>query len=288
MTAALEVSRPEAVARRATLVPLAARELRRFVLNPVFLFAVVMTLWVAWSRAGATVTEIDEVNGYPAVFLGGFGMMAAYWLSRSMRASEPVAGVTPVTRPARTAALCAVAIVPFGLGCLTLIAFLHFHPASDPAYGAFSPSARIAVLVGQIVVPALGGPLLGVALGRWVRFPGAAFVLFLVIFGWVQLVTILTISRPDSAPIAVLRLFSPFAFFTLHADAGVTAWRGSPWFFIGWQLALCAIAVLVALLRGAEGRVRTRIIRALAITGAAAVILLVLAATGGFTHAVAA
>lgn len=288
MTAALEVSRPEAVARRATLVPLAARELRRFVLNPVFLFAVVMTLWVAWSRAGATVTEIDEVNGYPAVFLGGFGMMAAYWLSRSMRASEPVAGVTPVTRPARTAALCAVAIVPFLCGILALLGFLRTYPLSDAAYGPFSPSARIAVLVGQIVVPALGGPLLGVALGRWVRFPGAAFVLFLVIFGWVQLVTILTILRPDSAPIAVLRLFSPFAFFTLHADAGVTAWRGSPWFFIGWQLALCAIAVLVALLRGAEGRVRTRIIRALAITGAAAVILLVLAATGGFTHAVAA
>ena len=115
MTAALEVGRPEAVASRATLVPLAARELRRFVLNPVFLFAVVMTMWVAWSRAGAAVTEIDEVNGYPAVFLGGFGMMAAYWLTRSMRASEPVAGVTPVTRPARTAALCWVAIVPFAL-----------------------------------------------------------------------------------------------------------------------------------------------------------------------------
>ena len=288
MTTTLAPARPEADARRATLVPLAARELRRFVLNPVFLFAVVMTLWVAWSRAGATVTEIDEVNGYPAVFLGGFGMMAAYWLSRSMRASEPVAGVTPVTRPARTAVLCAVAIVPFLCGILALLGFLRTYPLSDAAYGPFSPSARIAVLVGQIVVPALGGPLLGVALGRWVRFPGAAFVLFLVIFGWVQLVTILTILRPDSAPIAVLRLFSPFAFFTLHADAGVTAWRGSPWFFIGWQLALCAIAVLVALLRGAEGRVRTRIIRALAITGAAAVILLVLAATGGFTHAVAA
>ena len=63
-------------------------------------------------------------------------------------------------------------------------------------------------------------------------------------------------SHPDSAPVAVLRLFAPFAFFTYTGDAGaVTAWRGSPWFFIGWQLALCAIAVLVALLRGAEGRV---------------------------------
>jgi hypothetical protein len=288
MTTTLTFGTPEAAARRATLVPLAARELRRFVLNPVFLFAVVMTMWVAWSRAGAAVTEIDEVNGYPAVFLGGFGMMAAYGLTRSMRASEPVAGVTPVTRPARTAALCWVAIVPFLCGILALLGFLRTYPLSDAAYGPFSPSARIAVLVGQIVVPSLGGPLLGVALGRWVRFPGTAFVLFLVIFGWVQLVTILTISRPDSAPIAVLRLFSPFAFFTLHADVGVTAWRGSPWFFIGWQLALCAIAVLVALLSGAEGRVRTRIIRTLAIAGAAAVILLMLAATGGFTHAVTA
>ena len=64
------------------------------------------------------------------------------------------------------------------------------------------------------------------------------------------------------------------------------AWRGSPWFFIGWQLALCAIAVLVALLRGAEGRLRTRIIQALGLASLAALILLVLAAAGGFTHPV--
>ena len=162
------------------------------------------------------------MNAIPAIFLGGFGMMATFWLTRSMRASEPVVGVTPTTLPARTAALCAVAIVPFGCGCLTLLAFLHFHPVGDPVYGAFSPSARIAVLVGQIVVPSLGGPLLGVALGRWVRFPGAAFVLFLLLFGWVNLVTFLSLSHPDSAPVAVLRLFAPFAFFTLHSNAGAS------------------------------------------------------------------
>ena len=121
------------------------------------------------------------------------------------------------------------------------------------------------------------------------RIPGAAFVLFLLLYGWVSLVTILSFSHPDSTPVAVLRLFAPFAFFTYTGNAvGVTAWRGSPWFFIGWQLGLCAIAVLVALLRGAEGPVRFRIIRALEIAGAAAVILLVLAVTGGFTHAVTA
>jgi hypothetical protein len=230
-------------------------------------------------------TEIDTSNPYPAIFLGGFGMMATYWLTRSMQASEPVVGVTPVTRPARTAALCAVALVPFACGCLALLRFVQLTPVSSPLYGPFSPSAQVAVLVGQIVIPALGGPLLGVALGRWVRFPGAAFVLFLLIYGWVSLVTILSISHANSALVAVLRLFAPFAFFSLHSDAGgVTAWRGSPWFFIGWQLALCAIAVLVALLRGAEGRTRSRIIRALGVAGVAALILLGLAALGGFTH----
>jgi hypothetical protein len=289
VTAALTFGPPGAAAGRATLAALAARETRRFVLNPVFLFAVAITVATLWAGPGTRVTEIDTFNPYPAIFLGGFGMMATYWLTRSMRDSEPVVGVTPVTQPARTAALCAVAIVPFACGGLALLRFVQLIPVGDAAYGPFSPPARVAVLVGQIVVPALGGPLLGVALGRWVRFPGAAFVLFLVIFGWVNVATVPSLSYPDSAAFTALRLFSPYAFFTLHSDAGgVTAWRGSPWFFIGWQLALCAIAVLVALLREAEGRARSRIIRGLGIAGVAAVIMLVLAGTGGFTHAVTA
>ena len=284
MTATLAFGPPATSPGRATFTALAIRETRRLVLNPVFLFAVAFITFALWAGPDAGETEIDSLNPYPAIFFGGFGMMATYWLTRSMRASEPVVGVTPVTQPARTAALCAVALVPFACGWLALLRFVQLIPVSSPLYGPFSPSARVAVLVGQIVIPALGGPLLGVALGRWVRFPGAAFVLFLLLYGWVSVVTILSMSHANSALVAVLRLFAPFAFFTLHADAGVTAWRGSPWYFIGWQLALCAIAVLVALLRGAEGRVRTRIIRALGIAGVAALILLVLAALGGFTH----
>jgi hypothetical protein len=290
MTATLAFGPPGAAAgRTSTVVALAARETRRFVLNPVFLFAVAIIGYALWAGPDTGITDIDTSNPYPAIFLGGFGMMATYWLTRSMRASEPVVGVTPVTQPARTAALCAVAIVPFACGGLALLRFVQLILVGDAIYGPFSPSARIAVLVGQIVVPALGGPLLGIALGRWVRFPGAAFVLFLILYGWVSLVTILSMSHPNSTLVAILRLFAPFAFFTLQGHAGaVTAWRGSPWFFIGWQVALCAIAVLVALLRGAEGRTRSRIIRGLAIVGVTAVILLMLAVTGGFTHAVTA
>jgi hypothetical protein len=289
MTATLTFARPESAAGQTAFTALAAREMHRFVLNPVFLFAVVMTAWTTWDDRKAPASPVGTGNWFPWIFLGGFGMMATFWLTRSMRDSEPVVGVTPTALPVRTAALCAVAVAPFGCGVLTLFAFLHFHPVGARVYGAFSPPAQVAVLVGQIVIPTLGGPLLGVALGRWVRFPGAALVLGLVIFGWVNVATFGSLSHPDSAAFTALRLFSPFAFFTYMENAAdVTAWRGSPWFFIGWQLALCAIAVLVALLSGAEGQVRTRIIRALAITAAAAVIMLMLAATGGFTHAVTA
>ncbi len=249
-----------------------------------------ITAWATWDAPpSASVIEIDTVNYYPAIFLGGFGMMATFWLTRSMRDSEPVVGVTPTTLPARTAALCTVAVVPFLCGLLTLFAFLHSYPVGSRLYGAFSLPAQVAVLVGQIVVPSLGGPLLGVAAGRWIRFPGAAFVLFLVIFGWVNLTTVPSLSHPGSLAAASLRMFAPFAFFTYAGNgAEVTAWRGSPWFFIGWQLALCAIAVLVALLRGAEARVRLRVTRTLQVVLVLAAILLVLAIGGGFTHAVTA
>ncbi len=182
-------STPATSPRRATFTALAARETRRFVLNPVFLFAVAMTAWTTWDDRKAPATGVGTGNWYSWIFLGGFGMMATYRLTRSMRDSEPVVGVTPVTLPARTAALCAGAVVPFLCGVLTLFAFLHFHPAGARVYGAFSPPAQVAGLVGQIVIPSLGGPLLGVALGRWVRFPGAALVLGLVIFGGVNVAT---------------------------------------------------------------------------------------------------
>jgi len=287
VTAALAPARPGAAADRTTFVALAARETRRFAVNPVFLFAVVMTAWTTWDYRKASANAVGTGNWYPWIFLGGFGMMATFWLTRSMRDSEPVVGVTPTTLPARTAALCTVAIVPFLCGVLTLFAFLHFHPAGARVYGAFSPPAQVAVLVGQIVIPSLGGPLLGVALGRWVRFPGAALVLSLILFGWVNVATFGSLSHPDSAAFTALRLFSPFAFFTyMNNAADVTTWRGSPWLFIGWQLALCATAVLVALLRGADGRVRFRVTRTLSIVLVVAAILLVLAATGGFPHAV--
>jgi hypothetical protein len=285
VTTTVAAGRTQAVAGRSVFLALAARELRRFVVNPIFLFGVGMTAWIV-ADPDPGVLEIDSVAGYPAVFLGGFGMMAMFWLTRSMRDSEPVVGVTPTALPVRTAALCAVAIVPFLCGCVALAGFVtHTYPIGSPLYGAFSEPTQVAILVGQIAVPTLGGPLLGVTLGRWVSFPGAGFVLFLVIFGWLELVTIPSLTHPDAVPAIALRLFSPFTFWSFADDGpDVTLWPGSPWFFIGWQLALCAIAVLVALLRGAEGRMRFLLLRALVAASGLAAVMFVLANVAGVTR----
>jgi hypothetical protein len=277
VTTTLPAARPPAVTGRSRFVALAAREVRRFVVNPVFLVGAALIASVLWFGRPPAVTEIDTTR----IFLGGFGMLVAFWQTRSMRASEPVVGTTPTTLPMRTAALCTVAIVPLLCGVSNLVAV-------DWMYGALSPPASIAVRVSQMVLPALGGPLLGVALGRWVRFAGAGFLGFLVLYVWMSLVTVVNFSDPDPTPNVVLRLFAPFAFFTSTDNTTIitTTWRGSPWLFIGWQLALCAIVVLIAVLRGAEGRVRSAIVRALPIVAVVAVILLALSTGGGFAHAV--
>jgi hypothetical protein len=152
-----------------------------------------------------------------------------------------------VTPQARAAAICAVAIVPFLLGWLSFGMFVRIQPLDGVwRYGAFSSSDRMAVLLSQIVVPTLGGPLLGIALARWVRFPGTAIVAFLFLYGWVSLISILAWAHSNSLPFVMLRFFAPFTFFTLtDGPYNVDTWRGSPWFFVGWQLGLCAAAFVL-------------------------------------------
>lgn len=273
-----------------TFAGLARHELRRYVVNPVFLLGASLTILVSATAGSKVLLDINEITPTTAILLGGFAMTAAFWQARSMRPSSSVVDTTPVSLPLRSAALCTTAIVPLLCGIASLLLFRHnVHVAGDSVYGAFDPSARTATQVSQFVLPSLGGPLLGVALGRWVRFPGAGFVLFVLLYAWVTVIALPSLLGPaDQTWTVGLRFLGPYTFWALY-DGGtgtVTSLRGSPWFFIGWQLALCAFAVLVALLRGAEGVVRRWILRALGGVVVIAALLLVLAVQGGLPHVV--
>jgi hypothetical protein len=108
-----------------------------------------------------------------------------------------------------------------------------------------------------------------------------------VVYVWAGLVNGLTVGRENSVPFLWLRMFTPYTYF-LSEDRGgsVATWRGSPWMFLGWQLSLCALAVTVAMLRGAIGQRRRTVLAALAVFGAVGVTMYVLAVSGGLHHAV--
>ena len=81
-------------------------------------------------------------------------------------------------------------------------------------------------------------------------------------------------------------MLTPYTYFLSldHQPRQVETWRGSPWFFLGWQLCLCALAVTVALRRGAGPRRRRPLRVIMVAVGLVAVATYLLAATGGLDH----
>src|ERR1700753_4453720 len=91
---------------------LARYEARRFARNPVFLAAAVLTAYILWDRHRGVVADTNTVSVYPVIFLGGFGMVTAFWLTQSLRSSAGALDVAPTSWPARAAATCLAATVP--------------------------------------------------------------------------------------------------------------------------------------------------------------------------------
>ncbi len=270
-----------------TLATLARHETRRLARNPLLLLAAALTAYAMYDQTRGVVSDADELPAYPAGFLGGFGMIAACWLTQSMARSAEALDVAPASARTRTTALFLTTLVPFACGLMSLAAIIAFRRVEGTwTEGAFGNLDRAAVLVSQVVLPALGGPLLGVAIGRWVRAGWVAPAVFIVIVGWVLVANGLADTYRDSMPVLLMRMFAPFTFFTTWKGDEVQTWRGSPTAFVVWQLCLCALAVIVALLRHAEPELRRRLIDALFVVVALTAASYALAVSGGLDHAV--
>lgn len=270
-----------------TLATLTRQETRRLTRSPILVLALALTAYEIYDTTRGVVGDADELPTYPAGFLGGFGMIAACWLTQSMQRSAEALDVAPTPARVRTAALCLTALVPFACGLISLAAIVALRRVDGPwTEGVFSSSDRAAVLVSQVVLPALGGPLLGVAIGRWVRAGWAAPAVFTVIVAWELVTNGLAATYRDSMPVLLMRMFAPFTFFTSRSNLGVETWRGSPTGFLCWQLCLCALAVIAAMLRHAEHELRRRLIDTLFVVIALTAASYALAVTGGVDHAV--
>jgi hypothetical protein len=262
-------------------------EMRRLARHPVFLIGVVANI-VLLALELRTDFDYYNISIAPGFFVGLFSTVAMYRLSRSLETAQPALDSAPSAVRDRTLALCSATILPAIVGAVSLLAILLFmHPSEDLALGGLSAADRFAIFFGNTVIACIGGPLLGVAAGRWLRFPGGAAVLTVGLLFWVLLGEGMTSSDRAAGWTNAIRLSSPWTQFTSVESEKheLEVWRGSPWWYLGWIAALSVLALLGALLRNSEGEERRRIVRAGAVVGVVGLVCWALALVLGPDHA---
>lgn len=242
-----------------SLAALARADARRFARHPLFLFGAAV-VFVPTTIAALVQQRGDpalmEGTVVPAFFLGVFGFVVAHRLTTSLRRTGDLADTTPVARQRRTLALCLACLVPMGAGAVCLLWIVVFAalwppvgvPAGAPVawFGDTPAIDMVAALLASVVVPALGGPLLGVAVGRWAPFRGSALL------GLVVLVIGVAYANEFPDPWFMV---SPWLVFSdsLVVDGQMrSSWLRdgvSPVWYCAYALSLCGLAVVAALLR---------------------------------------
>jgi hypothetical protein len=285
-----------APAARSVLARLARIEAIRYARHPVFLIGFVLALASSAGTYGPT--ELDH-QVVPAFFLGVLGLVVAARLASATDETKPVVAAAPVSETLRTAALCIACAVPAAAGAVVVLfhrAFVLADPQPDYIYAGYSAADRVWITLAIPVIACAGGPLLGIVVGRWLRFRGATLLAVLVLLEWSRIGAYIPAQRmdADSTAARALHMLTPYTAF-LETDANsnalptvVTSYTGSPFWFMVWTLALCGLACSAALWHGARRSSRASVRRNVggAFVGclAVAAVAVVLAASTGASH----
>jgi hypothetical protein len=271
MTATMADPATDGHVRESSLRALAWRETVRLARQPLFALATLAFLWFAASAPFTGYADADyPASGMPqtnldwpltpAFFLGLGGLLAANRLVTSTRRAGEVLGAAPVSEPRRTLALCLACLLPAAIalaGSAYVFAFWMVNPpVNSVSWGELSTAELVAVQAAGVLA-ALGGPLLGVLVGRWWRWPTAAAVTSVVLVVW-AIGSIAPLD--DSNPL--LRLLHHSTPFTLIASVTETsAWHfgGSLAWRVVYLAGLCALGVLVACAHGMDAPARRRL-----------------------------
>ncbi len=264
--------------RRGTpgVLPALARiQARRYLRHPVFLVPLAFLLLGA---ARTLVTGESDSGGWDqtlswALWLGVPGVVVGYRLTVTEDRALSLLSSAPTDQRTRTLALYVACLVPV-VTCLVLMA-LHglvdlVHPP-PPQYVVPDPPGQIGWVdyvfsVAEAPVACFGGPVLGVTVGRWVRFPGAGvltavvlFVVELVGLGFGEVVP----GVGETWPARLVVNLQPYVYWgAADENRTFTELRpGSPAGHLVYALALCGLAIVAGLLRGAGPRETARLRR---------------------------
>ena len=249
--------------RTSGLGPMAAIEARRLARHPIFLVGVVLAFVVLglmyFLDDRPVFVDLLSIPVIPAFFIGLTSLVTTARLTRSTEAAVEAVATAPGTEARRTTALVVACLVPFAAGAAFVAVLVVMATARGVApqewwFGTMPDWQVWSVLVALGPVACLGGGLLGVLTGRWVRFPGAAAVVVVALVA-ITMVGQLPIGYTDTAE---ARLWVPWAMFhsgTMQ-DGSAVLFEGNPLAYLGYALCLCAAAALVAVWHDRTARTR--------------------------------
>lgn len=268
---------------------LARKEIRHYLRHPVFIAGFVLLIVVTWMGATApdalASTSLDGLA--PGALLGLLGIVVMASLTkRSDRAAE-AAGAVSLSQRTRTVALASAIVVPFTCALAWFVSAVISFQENPPLpngvqFGGVEDGFFYATMFAQGVMAAVGGPILGLLIGRWLPRRGVAPVAVVLmvlvtivmqgLFEWTRTWRVVWPWTHFYGPMGVVEDSDRFLVLT-----------GSPLLYVGYLVALCTLGLLLALLRDRDAD-RRPLARAAGIVAAVALVLLVLTISGGYDH----
>lgn len=298
MSADVALERPApAQSSRAVVGTLARIEVRRLLRHPIFVVAALLFILVSVTAPFSEYADADydvSVDGtetnldwpvLPAFLLGLGGLIAMNRIARSSDRTGDLLRAAPATSLQRSLALCLVCLVPAGLALAgavhEFVWWMVNPPVQSVSWGEFT-TPELAAIVLQGVLAALGGPLLGVAVARWWRWPTAAAITSVGLILWAVLSGIV---RDTTWSERLVHHSSPFALVAFNTEGSTWTQGGNHFWRVAYLAGMCALAALAACAHGSTGEERRRLVRvSLAVGGLTVLALMLTVLTGPEGH----
>jgi hypothetical protein len=278
------ITTPNSSARPAAALPVLARfEMRRYARHPLFILGVIVNVAICVMGPSTDMSSLGDAIA-PAAGIGIFGIIIMASLARTSERIRLAAGVVPVGERTRTLALVAACLVPFAAGLAWWIwafaTYRHSPPAANGfPFGPASDAWVGAVLFGQGPMASLGGPLLGLLVGRWVGGRAAPAITA------VGTVMFCIVMQGLFDPLRRIRVISPWTYwggpFGVKGDGNrMLLFPGSPYWWVAYLACICALGALAALLHDRDQPRRPLVVLAAATAVLAVVTVLLSMWTG--------